>query len=697
MVQTWLGPLSVFLHFFSDFQTLLYFDSDFQMSMLSTEFIDACARDLGAKRLHVHMFWEHSQFETLLTKKTRPIIRAPDWVDAPIPAVASQDLISRPTRLNKFNMKRHMSEVSWVASEDHRLNLALQCWKVIVLDSTSHTALGRLLIQCIEHGKSEDYIWQVVSDAFSNKATATLKARASSLLAFGRWKRTTAVGNSDGVFPIDEQMAYDYLCELRYMKAAPSKGKRFLEAVGFSKGLLGAQVDEVLSSARVKGAASGSASMPPKKKHPFSVEQLLILERIAMFATGQDAIFAGYICFLVHCRLRWSDGQHCIQEPKIDLNGDDRGFIEAALYHHKTARKRRSNVVRLLPVAGVLPGVSGYNWAERWLQNRCQMNLRGSLKQPMMPAPTVDGAWTLQPLTSSEANVWLREILAPWSKTKISELATHSAKATVLSWLAKANVEISLRRLAGYHVTPGDKSALEYSRDAAAPVLRQIEAVSISLRAELFKPDAPRSQRWPEAESLEEAVKLAATRFDNLGHKRRKRRVFKASLLSLEARPEEGTGPDSCMQEPSEPAFGDETTLEDLKLHALKRQSFLDQIDVDAASDMSELSGSLESSTDSDSGSDDADRQAEMNAERNASNLVAPSDLAGKVCYRHVKSRKMHFVEKTSFDVKIFRCGRKCNENYERLATVPAFAARGCMMCFGWSDKADEAASDPED
>ena len=83
------------------------------------------------------------------------------------------------------------------------------------------------------------------------------------------------------------------------------------------------------------------------------------------------------------------------------------------------------------------------------------MDMKGSMKQQMMPAPTAG----VQPLTSSEANLWLREI------------------ATVLSWLAKANVEISLRRLAGYHVTPDDKSALEYSRDAAAPVLHQIEAI----------------------------------------------------------------------------------------------------------------------------------------------------------------------------------------------------------------------------
>ena len=130
---------------------------------------------------------------------------------------------------------------------------------------------GALLMHCIEIGRSEDYIWQVVSDAFSSKATATLKSRASSPLAFRRWKRSFSVGSSNSVFPISEELAYEYLCELRVMKASPSKGKRLLEAVGFAKALVGAKVDEVLSSARVKGAATGAVSLPPKKKQPFSV------------------------------------------------------------------------------------------------------------------------------------------------------------------------------------------------------------------------------------------------------------------------------------------------------------------------------------------------------------------------------------------------------------------------------------------
>ena len=84
------------------------------------------------------------------------------------------------------------------------------------------------------------------------------------------------------------------------------------------------------------------------------------------------------------------------------------------------------------------------------------------------------------PLSSSEASIWLREILNPWSSGDLSDLATHSAKTTLSSWMSKAKVCLSIRRLAGYHIKPGDKSALEYSRHAAAPILREIEGTKAS-------------------------------------------------------------------------------------------------------------------------------------------------------------------------------------------------------------------------
>ena len=369
----------------------------------------------------------------------------------------------------------------------------------------------------------------------------------------------------------------------------------------------------------------------------------------------------------------------------MDLN-NGRGFIEAALYHHKTAFKRRTKVIQLLPVAGVIPGLSGYDWATCWLQKRLDMGLQASMQQPTMPAPVATGGWSNHPLSSSEASIWLREILQPWSVGSVKNVATHSSKATILSWMSKSNVEISLRRLAGYHVSPGDKSALEYSRDDAAPVLRQIEALFIAVRANVFNPDASRANRWHGAQSLEEAVKVAATHGMSSDSAGFGVLPFNSFLMSLEPSDELQSSAD-CHEglDPStSTGFEDDMTLE----ITLKRCAQVESNHtIDGVSDMSESSLSDNSSLDRDSDSEDIDRKAELDGEYNSSDLVAPSDLSGKRCFRHNKSKKLHFVDKTLYGVHYFKCGRKCNENYERLLTVPAFSLHGCMTCFGWSDR----------
>ena len=63
--------------------------------------------------------------------------------------------------------------------------------------------------------------------------------------------------------------------------------------------------------------------------------------------------------------------------------------------------------------------------------------------------------------------------------------------------MAKAGCEGDLRRLAGYHTDPGSKMALEYSRDAQAPVLLAIEAITAAIHHGLFNPDVSRAKRWP--------------------------------------------------------------------------------------------------------------------------------------------------------------------------------------------------------
>jgi hypothetical protein len=76
-------------------------------------------------------------------------------------------------------------------------------------------------------------------------------------------------------------------------------------------------------------------------------------------------------------------------------------------------------------------------------------------------------------------------------------LGTHSLKATMLSMMAKAGCDLSLRRLAGYHTDPGARMPLEYSRDGQAPVLHALQAIGLAIQNGYFDPDASRARRWP--------------------------------------------------------------------------------------------------------------------------------------------------------------------------------------------------------
>ena len=55
--------------------------------------------------------------------------------------------------------------------------------------------------------------------------------------------------------------------------------------------------------------------------------------------------------------------------------------------------------------------------------------------------------------------------------------SAHSGKATFLSWCAKFGLSIGTRRLLGGHADPKGQMALEYSRDALAPMMREAEKV----------------------------------------------------------------------------------------------------------------------------------------------------------------------------------------------------------------------------
>jgi len=99
-------------------------------------------------------------------------------------------------------------------------------------------------------------------------------------------------------------------------------------------------------------------------------------------------------------------------------------------------------------------------------------------------------------MTTTAASSLLKAELLEGHGLDARAFGTHSGKATVLSWLSKAGVGKGTRRLLGGHATEKDQSLLEYSRDALAGPLRDVELFYKRIAAGAFLPDATRSGRW---------------------------------------------------------------------------------------------------------------------------------------------------------------------------------------------------------
>ena len=387
------------------------------------------AHGLGMRGSRIVLPWEHGPLKDILGPKD-PLIQPPQCVPEPCSVAETRvddQVVSRRHLLGRSSWTTKTTLIPWPVFEEAKLSKVLELWRVVILDSYMHLSLGRQMHELMSSGgNTEEQLKEVIRDALCGKSISTLRTRVSSIASFGRWKKSVSLPDEVSIFPITEDLAYRCSCDLRKEGAPCSRASRFLEAVAFCKGMLGADVDVVLHSARVKGACYNSRNqLEPRKKDPFTREQVEFLECLACSREDQVGILAGYLCFLIYGRLRWSDGQYCQEEPWL-AEGPEFSYLEARLYRHKTAG--RSKVAkRLLPVACPVPGVSRWPWASTWLQNRKLHGLEAGVGKPTMPAPTSTGGWSLLPLGPSDAAVWIHEVFAEQDMLVPSQaLGTHS-------------------------------------------------------------------------------------------------------------------------------------------------------------------------------------------------------------------------------------------------------------------------------
>ena len=233
-----------------------------------------------------------------------------------------------------------------------------------------------------------------------------------------------------------------------------------------------------------------------KQARPLTTAEVQFLEGYLKDPTKdiRDRYAVGCFLFVLFNRSRWSD-LRLIDSYILDIDENDRnfsGFIEFRTTSHKTAAQVAKHGFPM-PLVAPIWGLTSPPWgiAFKTVADRAGCELTPDYAGPLLPAPKADGSWSLRSTSSDEATKWLLEVLKPRSED-LTEVSSHSLKASPLSWMAKAGLEPSHRQVLGHHST-GKGSLETYSRDQLSAPLRAFEGVLRQIRIGALCPDKTRS------------------------------------------------------------------------------------------------------------------------------------------------------------------------------------------------------------
>ena len=423
-------------------------------------------------------------------------------------AASSSSLKALPrAEENKYSValaKMMKSRFKAVSKSEDSLRLhAMSRWKVILNEKPSSFKLCRQAVSDFELSGVYE-LTTVIEDAFASRSTNTLLSRAGPMLRYIAWCRA----NGLEAFPVQESVAYIFLCYQRKSECAATFPASFSSAINFAKALVGLDgADEVGSSGRINGLAFNQFGKKRLllQRRPLLIAEVLFLET-QLFHDGDlvTACMAGFFILLLNLRARFSDIA-CVESFTKDLaiTSEDAltGYVEFATSRTKTGKSKEKKKM-LLPLSGLAVSLKGRDWLERWFKVREAAGI--PLRLPLlgdafMPAPESHFAFSSRAITNAESNAWLRDALATCGLASPDSAGCHSLKATPLSWVAKwasGDRDHALnRKLLGYHSPNNEQSLLIYSRDAMSSPLKLLETVVEDIRLGAFLPDEPRTGR----------------------------------------------------------------------------------------------------------------------------------------------------------------------------------------------------------
>ena len=386
--------------------------------------------------------------------------------------------------------------ISWETKLSNNRLAAIHKWTTVIKCAPLDFGVIRLLYVAKKAGLDHSTVGQTLENVFAGKGTGTLHSRAGPILRYIKyWK-----GRGSDPIPFTEPMVYSFLQD-EGEKSAATFARSFVCALAFTFHIVQSDsAKQCVQSKRVTGIATKCflKKRALVQKAPLRVEHVKALESIVTQSKYRlsDRVAAGFFCYLIYARARFSDGQHS-GNMSLDLateEGSTSGYVEASVTRSKSSYTIERKT-RHLPMVAPVTGLLQEPWAIHWFRCIKDSKLQIGSKRPLLPAPDPSGGWQQLPITAESGGAWLRSLLTMvcGASDIINSYGTHSCKATCLSWLAKGAVDLPTRALLGYHSVGKASTALIYGRDNMAGPLRTLEDIVGKVATGALRPDMTRS------------------------------------------------------------------------------------------------------------------------------------------------------------------------------------------------------------
>mmetsp|Transcript_28330 Transcript_28330/g.46610 ORF Transcript_28330/g.46610 Transcript_28330/m.46610 type:complete len:825 (+) Transcript_28330:1-2475(+) len=382
---------------------------------------------------------------------------------------------------------KSLQDMTYFEAKSQKLDLACAQWLNLLSIEWSASGVGPQLVVALQRDPSGVEAVTVLKSAFGVKSPSTLLKRASAFRKFVAWFDKTGMGGDSNLrpLPLDEEVVWAYFKWLKEQRQIAAKGftvpSSFLEAVRFGKFTLDlVGTDSILCSRRLLGfAALEKQAMGPSRQAPgMELEHLKRLHEI-LKSDANNIDKLGAACFLIciYGRARWSDVRFV---ERVEIEEGETLTLYTA--EHKTAAVglRRQ---QFLPIVVPWNGVVTDDWMNVFLTLYACVGLDITKKPlgPLLPAPRLDGTFCARPLTTSEAADWLRALLNGTSN--FESFRSHSMKATLLGWCARAGLDKESRAVLGHHCSALNGSEVVYSRQLQIRALRKLGHILRRVRA----------------------------------------------------------------------------------------------------------------------------------------------------------------------------------------------------------------------